>query len=150
LILIYGFFNFLIFIKGLYESKTKKNASGLTYFLVPMGIFVWGDAVVFGLFWFLVSGVVSWLNDWLLFWLVFSLFWVVRSLGETIFYFNQQFSKVNRQPSKDLPGYRLFQNDALWQNDAIWFVYQTFCQVITVISLVASLCFAKLWLQSRF
>jgi len=49
-------------------------------------MFVWGDAVIFGLFW-TVALIVAWvLKDWYLFLLIVSVFWVVRSLGETIYF----------------------------------------------------------------
>lgn len=142
IILSYGLLNFLVSIKGLHECKNKKNAFGLTYPLLPLGIFVWGDAVIYGLFWTLVSLTTYFLQDWLLFLLIIALFWVVRSLGETIYWFNQQFSTVIRQPAKKLPGYRFF------HNDSIWFVYQIICQCITVVALVFSIYLTQLWLKS--
>ena len=67
IILSYGIINFLVFIRGFYESKTKKNAYGLTPYLFFLGIFAWGDAVIFGLFW-AISSIVSMLfQDFVLF-----------------------------------------------------------------------------------
>jgi len=141
-VLIFGLFSLVIFFKGFWESTKKKNAYGETPFLVLMGIFVWGDAVVFGLFWFFSSWLTLLLNNWILFCLIFSVFWVVRSLGETVFWFNQQFSSIKRYPPETLRGYRFF------KNDAIWFVYQIICQCVTIISLITSLYLAKLWLKT--
>jgi hypothetical protein len=140
-LLIFVLINLAIFARGFYECKYKKNAYGPTYLLLPLGIFVWGDAIVFGLFWVGIALACYFLHDWILFLLIFSLFWVVRSVGETIYYFNQQFSKVIRQPPKKLIGYSIF------QNDSIWFIYQTFCQCLTIISLVFAVYYASLWLQ---
>ena len=47
--------NIFLFVKGFYESHKKKNAYGEIFFLGPLGIFVWGDAVVFGTFWALTA-----------------------------------------------------------------------------------------------
>jgi len=141
---VYSLFNLFVFVKGLHECRIKKNAYGLTPFLFFIGVFAWGDAVIFGPFWILVSIVSYLLIDWILFLLILSLFWVVRSLGETIYWFNQQFSKVKRQPPEKLPGYRIF------RDDSIWFAYQIFTQCITVVALVFSIYLSKLWLQSRF
>ncbi|HCR81412.1 MAG: hypothetical protein UY13_C0002G0424 [Candidatus Pacebacteria bacterium GW2011_GWB1_47_8] len=141
-LLFFAVVNFFIFLKAFYECKTKQNAFGLTPRLTLIGAFVWGDAVIFGLFWTLVSIVVLFLNDWLLFWLIMSLFWVVRSVGETIYWFNQQFSTLDRNPPKHMKGYSIF------QNDSIWFVYQIIWQCVTVVSLVFAVYFGWLWLQS--
>lgn len=139
-LLAFAVFNFLVFLKALDECKNKNNAFGLTSRLLPIGAFVWGDAVVFGLFWAAASLTTLFLQDWLLFWLVTSIFWVIRSLGETIYWFNQQFSTINRNPPEKLPFHRIF------HNDSIWFVEQIIWQCATVISIIASLYLAKLWL----
>ena len=144
IVLIYGLINFLVFLKGFYETKYKKSAYGPTPSLSILGMFVWGDAVVFGLFW-TISSIVAWfLKDWYLFLLIVSVFWMVRSLGETIYWFNQQFSKINRNPPEKLMGYSIF------QNDSIWFAYQIFWQCVTVISIISTIYFAHIWLQRMF
>jgi hypothetical protein len=134
------FLNLYLFTLGIYQSVNKKNSYGITPLLLPIGIFVWGDAVVFSAFWILVSLTTLYLNDWLLFVLTYSVFWVVRSLGESIFWFNQQFSQKHIYPPQVLPGYNFV------KNESIWFIYQIITQCITVISLILSLYYAKLWL----
>jgi len=141
-ILLYALFNLLIFIKGYYESKYKKNAYGFTRPLLFIGAFVWGDAVVFGPFWVLSSAVVLLLKDWYLFLFIVSVFWVIRSLGETIYWFNQQFSTVNRNPIKNLPW------NSIFHNDSVWFIHQIIWQCVTVISTIFSIYFASLWLRN--
>ena len=140
-VIIYGLISLFVSLKGWYESAKKENPFGETVYLIWMGIFVWGDATIFGIFWFLSSVVCYLLHDWLLFLLIFSVFWVVRSLGETIYYLNQQFSTVNRLPPEKLRGYRFF------KNDSIWFVYQICCQCITVVSVITTIYLAHLWLK---
>lgn len=142
-IIIYSLLSFLVFIKGLYQSTKKKNAYGKTASLFWLGIFVWGDAVIFGLFWFLSSLFSLLTNDWLLFLLVISVFWLVRSLGETIYWFNQQFSQINRNPPERLLGYKFF------KNDSIWFGYQITWQCITIMSVITTLYLANLWLKGN-
>ena len=141
IVIIWGIISFALFVKGFKESKDKKNAYGLTPFLLLFGAFVWGDAVVFGAFWTLVSVAVFFLNDWVLFLLVISVFWVVRSIGETIYWFNQQFSKVNRNPPEKNWMYKYF------HNDSVWFIHQIGWQCVTVISIIFSIYFANFWLQ---
>jgi len=127
--------------RGFGECSKKKNAYGLTPALFPFGIFVWGDAVILGAFWALTSIVTLLLNDWILFLLIVSVFWLVRSLGETIYWFNQQFSKINRAPPKTLPFHKYF------HNDSIWFIYQIFMQSITVVSIITTIYLTHLWLK---
>lgn len=141
---IYGGVNFLLFLKGFYECKYKKKAYTPTPALFPFGAFVWGDAVVFGLFWVSSALISCLLNDWVLFLLIISLFWVVRSLGETIYWFNQQFSSVNRNSPEKLTGFAIF------HNDSIWYIYQIVWQCVTVVSLVFSIYFSALWLRGKF
>lgn len=140
-IVMYAGLNVLVFFKGYYESRQKDNAFGLVLPLSFLGIFVWGDAVVFGAFWIAVSLITLVLNDWYLFWLIVSLFWVVRGFGETIYWLNQQFSNQDRNPVRKSHLYSTF------HNDSIWFVKQIMWQCVTVIALVASIYCAWRWLQ---
>jgi ABC-type branched-subunit amino acid transport system permease subunit len=130
-----------IFSLGAYYSKTSRSFSKTPY-LFPFGIFVWGDAVIFGLFWFLSSFVTFLLHDWILFLLIISTFWVVRSLGETIYWLLQQFSQINRNPPHKLLGYKIF------KNDSIWFIYQIVWQSLTVFSTISTIYLAHRWLNT--
>lgn len=145
-IFVYGLINLLVFIRGFYESKNNKNAYGLTPYLCILGIFAWGDAVVFGFFWVTASIISFLLKDWYLFLLIISVFWVVRSIGETIYWFNQQFStKVyDWNKPENLSWHSVF------HNDSIWFIYQITWQCFTVVSIILSIYLTKLWLNSRF
>lgn len=146
LILLYAFVNSLAFLKGLYESKNKKNAYELVRWLLPLGIIAWGDAVVLGPFWLMVSLLSLLLKDWYFFLLAISLFWVVRSFGETVYWFNQQFSSKVYEWNKpeNLPLHSVF------HNDSIWYIYQIIWQCVTVVSIVTSIYLANLWLQNLF
>lgn len=136
----YAVFSFLTFVKGVYESAKKKNAYGETVWLYWMGIFVWGDAVIFGLFWALASLASLLLGDWVLFLLLWSVFWLVRSIGETIYWFAQQFSTIEREPPNSLPLYKIF------RNESVWFGMQIFHQAITVVTIITTIYLARLWL----
>lgn len=142
LVLGFGLYSFLGFLIGLRECKNKKKAYVDAHIFKLTGGLVWGDLVIFGPFWFLISLVVYYLNDWLLFLLILSVFWVVRSFGETIYWFNQQFSKVIRHPPEKDFFYRIL------GDDSVWFVNQIIWQCATVIAIILSLYFAKLWLFS--
>jgi hypothetical protein len=140
LLSIFAIFNFLLFIKAYKECKNK-NAYGLTRFLQPLGMFVWGDVFVFSIFWTLVSMICVAFSDLYLFFLTASLFGVVRSFGETIYWFNQQFSNINREAPERVGLYSLF------QSDSVWFVQQIKSQCMTVVFLVLSICFGALWVR---
>ncbi len=132
-----------VFAKGFLESYKNKNAYGPTPFLYPFSIFVWGDAVVFGAFWALMSIISLALFDILLFYLVVSLFYLVRSLGETFYWIAEQHAKDKRDNPKKLLLYKVF------NNDSVYFIQQTINQCITIISLITSVYLAKLWLAWR-
>ncbi|KKR75902.1 MAG: hypothetical protein UU21_C0024G0017 [Candidatus Levybacteria bacterium GW2011_GWA2_40_8] len=136
-LILFILFNLFIHYKGLYESRYKKNAYHETPLLIILGICVWGDAVIFGLFWVIAGIISSLLNSWILFLLIFSLFWVVRGFGESFYWYLQQFSNINRNPLEKLRGYKFF------QNDSIWFIYQIINQCITVAALVVSVYLVK-------
>lgn len=136
-----GVVSLAVLLKGYYESTHKNNPFGLTDHLFWLGMFVWGDAVILGLFWLVVSVLVLVLNDWLLFLLIIAVFWAIRSLGEIIYWLNQQFSTINRNPPENLKNYHFF------KNDSIWFVYQVFWQCVLVFSIVATIYLSSEWLK---
>lgn len=120
--------------------KVRNNRTfSLTPWLYPLGIFVWGDAPILGLFWTLVGVVCYYLNSLPLFLLIVSVFWLVRSVGETFYWFLQQFSMVKRNPPDQLYGYRFV------KDESIWFMYQLFWQCMTVISVIFTIYFAFNW-----
>lgn len=141
LLLAYFLFSLFGFIIGIDQSRRgnsyKKPKWGI-YNLI--GAFVWADTVVFGLFWLMTSLVVYFLEDWLLFLLILSVFWSVRAWGESVYWFNQQFSTLRKNSPKDIWFYQIF------KNDSVWFVYQIFWQCILVLAVVASIYLAKVWL----
>lgn len=140
-VLIFGIINLLLFIKAFWECYRNNNSFGDTKFLYPLGSFVWADHVVFGIFWTLVATVSLILNDWILFLLCVSLFWLVRSFGETIYWFLQQFSTINRNPTEKYFIHKIF------HNDSVWFVHQIFHQCVTITTIITSLYLAKHWLE---
>ena len=140
-LVIFGIFNLSLSFVGIHKYRGNRVPKEYTYPLYPIGIFMWADAIIFGMFWFLVSTTVIIMGDWILFLLVFAVFWVVRSLGETIYFFNQQFSSYIRAPVEDIFFHRLFGNAYV-----TWFVAQIFMQCVTVVSIISSVYLFKLWL----
>jgi hypothetical protein len=142
IVLIFGILSFLILLKGTQETYIKKNPYGLVRPLIFWGVFVWGDAVIIGFFWSIISLFILFLKDWYLFLLVISVFWTIRSLGETFYWLNQQFTSVNnKNPVQNLKlGF-------LFHSDAVWFANQVIWQCVSVIFFILTLISSKLWLS---
>jgi len=126
-------FSFFIFLYSLYQTKTKQNPNGLTRFLLPLGIFVWGDGVIFGLFWFLVGLFLLTTQSSHLFAIIYAIFWIVRSAGEALYWFLQQFSKIQRDPPHTVPFSSIF------AGESVWFAMQIIWQCVLVISITVLL-----------
>jgi len=138
----FALFSLVGFISGIKQTTFKKRAYRQTFIFNLVGAFVWADTVIFGPFWALVSLFCLLTKDWLLFLLIISVFWAVRSLGEIVYWLNQQFSGFNRNPPENFRLYPLF------KNDSIWFIYQIFWQCVLVITIITSLYLAHLWLKT--
>ena len=130
------------FVKSFYECAERKNTYGLTYVFRIYGAFVWADLVIFGLFWTFVSLISLLLNNWYLFLLFVSIFWLVRSIGETIYWLGQQFSTLNKNPVNRFLMKKVFHNESLW------FVYQVFWQCMTVFFAICTIYLTEVWLKS--
>ena len=144
LLILYSLFAWIIAIKGFYEASQRGNAFRVTHYLAWLGIFVWGDAIVVGIFW-TFAVVVSLLLDNIYFFLfIYSLFWSVRGIGEMVYWLNQQFSPLRRNPPEKLTGYHLFRNESLW------FMYQLYWQCIVVAAIAGALFSGTMWVKSLF
>ncbi|MFA5136182.1 MAG: hypothetical protein WC489_02215 [Patescibacteria group bacterium] len=133
--------NLFICLKSYQESRYRKNVYGTTPFLYLLGIFVWGDGIIIGLFWCLASLVVFFANDLYLYAVFVSYFWVVRSFGEIIYWLNQQFSSKDRNPAKKTLIHTIF------PYDSYLFAYQVFWQCVLVLALIASVYITIYWVQ---
>lgn len=121
--------------------KNRRRPYGLSTFFIPIGAFVWVDTIVFGIFFAFVILFCLIFNQWMLFWLTFSAFWLIRSIGETIYWFLEQYASSHKNPPHTLWPYKWF------KGDEIWIVMQIYCQCISVISLIATIYFAHMWLK---
>lgn len=140
IIFLFALISFIFLLRSFREIKN--NIYGLTPYLFFLGSFVWGDMIVLGPFWITVSVISLLLNNWYLFLLLISIFWIIRSLGEAIYWLNEQFAGKNRNPPHTLKFHKLI------NGDAIWFIYQLFWQCVFVFSLIISIYLSKLWLGS--
>lgn len=140
-IIIYLLFSISGFLVGFANSK-KGNTHGNAHIYNLIGAFVWADAVIFGLFWSGFSALIWFLEDWKLFLLAQSVFWLIRSVGEMIYWLNQQFSDKDKNPIKGFWFYKYF------KNDSVWFVWQIYWQCLAVIFAILTIFFSKQWLTT--
>ncbi len=131
---------------AVWQSWVACNRERWAFKQVPqyyvLGAFVYADAFIFGIFWALVGGVILWFQDWLLFGLIWALFWLIRSVGETIYWFNEQFAQTPRNPHHTLPW------NGLFHDGSVWFVYQIVNQCVSVVAAVLVIYFGVLWVRS--
>ncbi len=130
----------LCFLLGLRNSYSKKNPFGLTRYFSFLGAFVWVDAVTFGAFFALSSLIAFVLQDFTLLLLIYSVFWAVRSIGESIYWFLEQFANPHRNKPETLKGHKIF------PGESIYIHYQIFWQCVSVISIIASVYLFAKWL----
>lgn len=134
-------FNVFAFFYSLWQCAFKNNPFGRCH-LAIFGSFVWGDAVVFSLFWVgLCVVTLSVVPDVNFFLFCASVFFIIRGLGETIYWLNQQFSKVDRNPPKN------FWMERIFPGESVWFAYQIIWQVVTAVALIAAVYFGVKWLR---
>lgn len=123
------------FFQGFKNTYIKKNPYGLTPRFNILGSFVWVDAVVFGAFFSIVSVVSILFQNINLFLLVFCVFWVIRSVGEQIYWFLEQFADKNRNKPENLPMSKYF------PGKSVYIYTQIFWQCISVIAIILSVYF---------
>ncbi len=127
---------------GYRKCRFEKNNLGHARIFVIYGAIVWADLVVFGIFWAGLASLAIILKSWIFFLLSQSTFWLVRSVGETIYWFNQQFSTIDRNPIYKQAIFDIFDNDKYTS----WFVMQILWQCVTVVSALATIYLIKIWL----
>lgn len=139
-IVLFGVYSLFGFLLGIKNTHFKKNPYGLTPYFSFLGAFVWVDAVTFGAF-FLVSSIVSIiLQNFILLLLIYSIFWIVRSIGESVYWLLEQFAEKHKNKPENLKGHKFF------PGDSIYIHYQIFWQCICVISITFSVYFFYLFL----
>lgn len=139
-IVAFGIYSLSCFLLGFRQVYIKKNPYGLARWFSFLGAFVWTDAVTFGAFFFFASIISLILQDFILFLLIFFVFWAVRSIGETIYWFLEQFANPHKNKPETLQGHTFF------PGDSIYIHYQIFWQCVSVISIIASVYLFTRWL----
>ncbi len=140
---LFGIIAFLTFIQSLFKCQTHEGRVGKPYRICELyGSFVWADHVVFGLFWTVMAFVALLLQDWIFFLLTISLFWFIRSIGETVYWILQQFlPRKGNEPEK-------YWINKIVTGEGVWFIHQIIWQCVSVITLLTSIYLTFLWLSN--
>lgn len=117
------------------HKSTKDFFCDCPSYLKTIGIYVWGDAYIFIPFHIIVFlfSLIS-LRFGLLLWAVF---FSIRSLGEILYWFLQQFGDRSYRPYDF--GFKKL------DNHAIYIFYQTIMTVHATVSITALIIFIKFW-----
>jgi hypothetical protein len=137
-IAVYGLMALIFFIAGLYHCLNGKSY-GKWFGLNIIGAFVWGDAIIFGLFWAIVASMFLYFQNWLWFLIVLSAFWLIRSIGETIYWFLNQFIPLKHNKPENFFFYRLVRNDSVYFIAQIWWQCLTTAFLVLLIYLITLL-----------
>lgn len=126
ILIIFAVVNVLIFGRALTLVKRGGFYTN-SHWLVPLGIFVWGDALIIAPFWAVISLIGVWLSPLNIFRLLL-LFYAIRSAYEVVYWINHQVA----QRDYKAPIFR----DIAWltPNDAA-ILYQLLTMVQVVVSL---------------
>ncbi len=104
----------------------------LFFFGLPFGSFIWGDLFIFSLLWFVLCIMLLKAKNPRYFWIALCSFWLIRGVGETLYWFVQQFSPDHQPWINYYP--RIFFLDHL-KPEEIWVFHQVIWQAITILSL---------------
>ena len=98
-LILFGVINLLLALYSIPKIKQdKKSVSFIWWWAFINGSVVWGDMLVFGLlhFGFAIVGI---LTQNITIWVIcFLVFWMVRSAGETLYFFLEQFIVPKHHP----------------------------------------------------
>src|SRR5579872_5071745 len=79
---------FVLSLINIIRGKTTHDARGIGFLV---GGFFWLDIFMFSLLWITLTIILFFLQKPILFPIAYLSFWIIRSFGETIYWFNQQF-----------------------------------------------------------
>lgn len=138
-IIIWGILNVVLAVASINKiKKNTKECDFIWWWALPTGAFVWEDMLVFGLLHFIIVLSSVLLNNPQVWVIGFLVFWIVRSLGETLYFFLQQFIEPKHHPHEihhHFKVLRRFLGDISDQKAFI--LIQIFMQSITVLSVLA-------------
>ncbi len=132
------FFSLFVFSFFQVRSHPGEEVIFIYQWAFPLGSFVWEDLLVFSLFYFFAAIITLWRQDLRIALLFFFVFWIVRSSGETLYWFLQQFNQPIEYPHNqygDFQALRLIFGDISYQRTFI--LLQIFWQSVCVTTTMA-------------
>lgn len=135
----------ILFVLAFYKVfKSKERLEFIYKWAWPFGAFVWEDLLVFSFFNIFFSTVVYILDDIKVGIIFLLVFFVVRSVGETIYYFLQQFNPLPPYPHRlhaHFAALRLLLGNI--SDQKCFILSQVFFQSITVFSATLLILFLR-------
>lgn len=128
--------------------RGKKVAEFIYGLGFPIGAFVWEDMFVFSIYGLIASLITTWMGQWKYGVLFFLVFWLVRSIGETLYFFLEQFIEPKHYPH--------YLDEHFWLVRAIFgnisyqqclIIMQVTFQIIAMISIVGIISLLFAWNQ---
>lgn len=100
--IVIGIFAVLFLFFALLSLKKVHNSKDRVQFIYHwgwfIGAFVWEDLFIFSVLGVFITSMVLLLRDIRIAYLSFTVFWIVRSAGETLYFFLEQFTKDKMYP----------------------------------------------------
>jgi hypothetical protein len=138
IVVVWGLVNLALAIYSYLRVKASpKKCEFIIWWAFATGAFVWEDMLVFGVLHFGYSLAAFLLNDVRIAILFFDIFWIVRSAGEILYQFLEQFIVPKHHPHDidlEFRIFRRFLGDISAQKCFI--LAQTMLQVVMVMSIV--------------
>lgn len=114
----------------------------------PFGAFVWEDLFIFSFYNIIASVVILFIKDFRYIFVFILSFWLVRAIGETLYWFLQQFNQPAEYPHSQYDW-----NSGGWtklifgnlSDQKYFIIYQIGWQVVTVFCIVGLIYVLKNW-----
>lgn len=140
--------NFILFILSIINVRNNFETVTFITWAYSLGAFIWEDLLIFSIYNIIACLITFLFNDFR-FILIFPIcFWFIRSLGETFYWFLQQFHEPDNYPLNKYSWsngglLKLFLGDL--SNQKYFIIHQISWQVISVLCLVDIIWVFKNW-----
>lgn len=149
-IVLYATLHLILFLLSFFKIRNN-NLDTLDFiykFSFPFGAFVWEDLLILSLFNLIVVIASLVFKDLRIGLLLFIVFWIVRSTGETIYFFLQQFIRPKHHPHLISAQFWILKKFLGKLSDQQCFIImQVFFQTLSVIFISFLILLLKFWLN---
>lgn len=138
----------LLFLISFWQVRNSNETITFILWAYVFGAFVWEDLLIFSIFNIVASVIILNINDFR-YVLIFPLvFWIVRSAGEVVYWFLQQFNQPTMYPHNQYDWNTLHAIQSVFgniSNQKFFILFQTFQQSILIFCLVMLVGVLKRW-----